>query len=134
GTYQLADIPINAWADQMEYSPHFTVTSWVANMLDHWGPLLGGSSCLVASMVLVAWSWKNRRNRPEVFFALGTLLGIIVVWVAFFPNHVVLHDYQALFAAPVVCIGLGVTLMAGSKFLNGTFRWLVILIVPLILI
>jgi 4-amino-4-deoxy-L-arabinose transferase-like glycosyltransferase len=134
GTYQLADIPIHAWADQMEYGVHFTVTSWVAIMLSHWGPLLGGSFGLVATMGLVVWSWNNRRNRPEVFFALGALLGIIVVWVAFFPNHVVLHDYQALFAAPLVCIGLGVTLKAGSEFLSGTFRWLVILIVPLILI
>ena len=136
GTYQLANIPIpiHAWTDQVEFNVHFTVTRWFANMLVDWGPLLGGSFGLVATMGLVFWSWNNRRNRPEVFLALGALLGIVVVWVVFFPNQVALHDYQALFAAPLVCIGLGVTLKAGSEFLNGTFRWLVILIVPLILI
>jgi 4-amino-4-deoxy-L-arabinose transferase-like glycosyltransferase len=132
--YQLADVPIHSWGEHEGYTVNYTVMGWVAHMLDNWAPLLGGSLGLIATLGLVVWSWNNRKNRPDVFFVLGGLLGIIVVWVALFPNHVFNHEYQALFAAPLVCIGLGVTLKAGGEWLNGKFRWLVTLVLPLILI
>ena len=134
------------WAYNPHSSPlslpdlHLTVKGFVTTMLDYVTTmldrvtLLGGTVGLLATMGLVVWSWNNRKNRPDVFFVVGGLLGIVVVWVALFPQHVFYHDYQALIAAPLVCISLGVTLKVGSEWLNGAFRWMVLLLVPLILI
>lgn len=134
GAYQPADIPIHAWADHMLYTQHISVRIWFINMLDNWLPLLGGTFAPLATMGVVVWSWFNRKNRPDVFFVVGGLLGTIVVWTALFPNHVFIHEYQTLIAAPLFCMSLGVALKAGGERYNGVFGWMVLLIVPLILI
>ena len=79
--------------------------------------------------------FSNKDCRPQLLFVVGGLLGIVVIWIALFRNHVTLHNYQALFAAPLVSISIGVVLKTGvNQFLNGSFRWIVILIAPLIII
>lgn len=133
GPYQPADIPIHAWADHMLYTTHMTFLGFVLTMLRR-GPLLGGTLGLLATMGVLTWSWNNRKNRPDVLFAVGALLGIVVVWIILFPNHVYIHDYQALIAAPLICLSLGVTLKIGIERLDDTFRWMALFVVPLILI
>ena len=133
GGYEPADIPIHAWADHMIYVTHLTLKDWFLNMLDVWEPLLGGTLGLLAMIGVVVWSWNNRKNRPNEFFAVGGLIGIVVTWCALFPNHVYIHAYEALIAAPIFSVSLGVALDAANESLKGAFRWVAILIVPLIL-
>jgi len=133
GTYHRADIPIHDLAASMS-ATHKGVTDWLSAMLFYWLPLLGGVIGSLATAGLAIWSWYNRKTRPDVFFAVGGLLGIVVVWVALFPVHVIIHEYQALIAAPLFSIGLGFSLKVGAERLNGAFRWLAILVLPALLL
>jgi 4-amino-4-deoxy-L-arabinose transferase-like glycosyltransferase len=134
GAYHPTNIPIHAWADHVLYNRHITVKDWVTTVVIDRGPLLGGVLGLLATMGLFAWSWNNRKSRPDVFYCVGGLAGVAAVWVALFPNHVFIHNYQALIAAPVVCIGFGLAMKAGVDRLRGRLGWLAIWIVPLILL
>lgn len=136
GTYQVGDVPIHAWPDHAIY--HTQVRglgiTLIGALLINYRPLLGGLHGLGASVWAVVWSWKKRKERPEVFLTIGSFLGIPLVWLALFPNHVIIHDYQALIAAPLVAIGLGFALKLGIDRLKGPFRWSAAIAIPALLI
>lgn len=134
GAYHPTNVPIHSWADKMLYTGHITVRDWFNTVVIDRGPLLGGMLGLLATTGLLIWAWNKRKTRPDVFSFVGGLLGIAAVWVALFPNHVFIHDYQDLIAAPVVCVGIGLALKVGFERLSGAPGWLFILILPLILI
>jgi 4-amino-4-deoxy-L-arabinose transferase-like glycosyltransferase len=132
--YHAIRIPLHAMADAAISTRHLALGPWILNLIDVWGRLLGGALGLVASTGVVFWTWENRSNRPNAFFAVGGLLGLVLVWILLFPNHVFIHDYETLIAAPLFAVGLGFVLQLGSDRLPGPLRWLTVLVVPLILI
>lgn len=132
--YQPAEIPIHAWVSHLEYTPRYSLYGWFAHVIDFHGVLLGGTLGLLSVIGMIGWSWNRRQNMPDVFLVVGSLLGIAVLWAALFPNHVFIHEYQALIAAPLVSISLGAAMGAGVERLHGNFRWIAMTIVPLILI
>jgi hypothetical protein len=134
GAYRVVEIPIHGWADHSTYIQQAGPGHLIKALVDVDGGLLGGVLGLLVTTCLVAWSWSNRKERPTAFLTVGSLLGIPLIWVLLFPNHVSVHDYQSLIGVPLVSLGLGFVLNALTEQIAGPFPRFAAIAFPLILL